>query len=213
MDASADSRRLPTYFLWSFWIGVVFFSIYPTMNWVTSLRAAPLHLYVPLELRIPLLPWFIWPYLSMYLLFVLPPFLIPAANMPALGKQLIAGPVISAVMFLILPAQLGFARAVPVQEPYASVFAVMFRIDRPYNLVPSLHVIFSTAIAMACADFARPLVRIAVLVWLVFIVSSTVLVHQHHLLDVIAALAIVVLLRRRYEVRPCESAYSSPECC
>jgi len=33
-----------------------------------------------------------------------------------------------------------------------------------------------------------------------FIVASTVLVHQHHLIDVIAALAIVFFLRRQYEV-------------
>jgi membrane-associated phospholipid phosphatase len=201
MDASAGSRRLPTYLLWSFRIGAVFVSIYPTLNWVTSLRANPFHLYLPIELRIPLLPWFIWPYLSMYVLFALPAFLVPTENLPSLGKQLIAGSIISAVMFLLLPAQLGFARALPSQEPYRAIFAWMFHIDRPYNLVPSLHVIFSTAIALACAGFARPVARIAILLWLVLVVSSTVFVHQHHLIDVIAALVIVVLLRRRFEVR------------
>ena len=199
MDASVDVSRLRTYLLWSFRAGVAFFAVYPVMNWITSFRHAPFHLYVTRELAIPFVPGFIWAYLSMYLLFLLPLFFLPAANMPALGKQLIAGCIISAAMFLAFPAELGFARTIP--KTHAAIYAGMFDIDRPYNLVPSLHVIWSVAIALACADFARPAMRVALLAWLAVIVASTVLVHQHHLIDVIAALAIVFLLRRQYEVR------------
>src|SRR5437660_6364389 len=85
-----DGERLRTYFLWSIWVGIAFFSVYPTMNWITSLRRGPLHLYVAAELGIPFIPQFIWAYLSMYVLFLMPPLFMPAARMPALGKQLIA---------------------------------------------------------------------------------------------------------------------------
>src|SRR5205085_8976397 len=186
--------------MWSFWVGVAFFGVYPAMNWLTSLRRVSWHLYFPAELQIPFVPQFIWAYLSMYLLFALPLFFIPAERMAPLGKQLIAGCIVSAVVFLLLPAELGFARQVPARAPYAAMYARVFSIDRPYNLVPSLHVIFSTAIALACADFARPLVRAAILAWLAVIVASTVLIHQHHLLDLAAAFVIVYGLRRRYEV-------------
>jgi hypothetical protein len=191
---------LRTYGIWSLWAGIVFFGVYPTMNWLTSQRASPWHLYFPAELAIPFVPQLIWAYLSMYLLFVLPLLLIPAERMPALGKQLIAGCLLSAALFLLLPAELGFARTVPRDAPYAAIYARMFGVDRPYNLVPSLHVIWSTAIALACADFARPAIRVAILAWLAVIVASTVFVHQHHLLDLAAALVIVYGLRRRYEV-------------
>ena len=188
--------RVRTYLAWSFWVGVAFFAVYPTMNWLTSLRARPWHLYLPAELRIPFLPQLVWAYLSMYLLFLLPLFLLPPERMPILGRQLIAGSVISAAIFLLLPAELGFPRQLPGGAPYDAIFAGIFGVDRPYNLVPSLHVIFSTAIALACADVVRPALRIALLAWLVVIVASTVLVHQHHLIDVAAALAIVFALRR-----------------
>jgi membrane-associated phospholipid phosphatase len=194
--AGAPLPRLRTYLYWSFWVGVAFFGVYPAMNWLTSLRARPWHLYLPAELAIPFVPQFVWAYLSMYLLFLLPPFLIPLARMPLLGKQLIAGSLVSAALFLLLPAELGFPRAVPASAPYDAIFASVFRIDRPYNLVPSLHVIFSTAIALACADVLRPAARAALLAWLAVIVVSTLLVHQHHLLDVAAALAVVFVLRR-----------------
>jgi membrane-associated phospholipid phosphatase len=179
---------------------VAFFGVYPTTNWLTSLRSEPSHLYFHAEISIPFIPQFIWAYLSMYLLFLLPPFFMPAANMPALGKQLIVGTFASAVSFLLFPAELGFARQLPGSAPYAAMYACIFNLDRPYNLVPSLHVIFSSAIALACADFSRPAVRIALLAWLGVVVASTVLVHQHHLLDLAAALGFVALLRRMYEV-------------
>ena len=191
--------RLRTYFLWSFWVGVAFFAVYPAMNWLTSLRARPWHLYAPAELAIPFVPQFVWAYLSMYVLFALPALVLPESRMPVLGKQLIAGSVVSAIGFLLLPAELGFARQLPSQAPYGAIFAGVFRVDRPYNLVPSLHVIFSAAIALACADVVvRPAARAALLAWLAVIVASTVLVHQHHLLDVGAALAIVLVLRRSF---------------
>jgi hypothetical protein len=198
--AAPPAGRVRTYLVWSFWIGVAFFGVYPAMNWVTSLRRAPLHLYFTRELAIPFIPQFIWAYLSMYLLFLLPWFFIPVARMPALGRQLIAGTLMSAVFFLLIPAELGFAREVPAQAPYTAMYARMFGIDRPYNLVPSLHVIYSCAIALACADFARGAVRVAIFCWLVVIVASTVFVHQHHLLDLVSAFAVVAFLRRRYEV-------------
>lgn len=188
--------RLRTYLFWSFWVGAAFFCVYPAMNWLTSTRARPWHLYHPAELAIPFVPQLVWAYLSMNLLFLVPLFVLPAPRMPALGKQLIAGSLVSALCFLLLPAELGFPRAVPAAAPYDAIFAAVFRIDRPYNLVPSLHVIFSAAIALACADAVRPPARAALLAWLAVIVASTVLVHQHHLLDVGAALAVVFALRR-----------------
>lgn len=198
VDASfgAALPRLRTYFVWSFWVGVAFFGVYPTMNWLTSLRPRPWHLYVPAELAIPFIPQLVWAYLSMYVLFFLPVFVLPLSRMPALGKQLIAGSLISAAIFLLLPAELGFVRALPGRAPYDAIFARVFSVDRPYNLVPSLHVIFSTAIALACADVVRPPARAVLLAWLAVIVASTVFVHQHHLIDVAAALAIVFVLRR-----------------
>ncbi|HEX3071047.1 MAG TPA: Ser/Thr and Tyr protein phosphatase [Thermoanaerobaculia bacterium] len=193
-------ERLRMFSFWSFWIGVAFFGVYPTMNWITSLRSLRLHLYLPAELAIPFVPQFIWAYLSMYVLFLMPLSFIPTARMPALGKQLIAGTLISAGFFLILPAELGFVRVLPASAPYRGLFAGIFGIDHPFNLVPSLHVIYTTAITMACADFARAPVRFGLLLWLAVVVASTLFVHQHHLLDVAAALAIVWYLRRVYEV-------------
>jgi membrane-associated phospholipid phosphatase len=130
----------------------------------------------------------------------MPPFFMPAAHMPALGKQLVAGTLVSGAIFLLLPAELGFPRVLPADPDYAKVYAAMFDIDRPHNLVPSLHAVFTLAIGLACADDAKPFARWILLAWTATIVASTVFVHQHHLLDVAAAIALVCLLRLRYKV-------------
>jgi len=195
-----DGARLRGYALWAGWAGVAFFAVYPALNWLTSLRPSRYHLYVSPELGIPFVPQFIWAYLSMYALLLLPMFLLPAARMPALGKQLIAGTVASGLLFLLLPADLGFMRTIPSDPTYANIYRTIFGIDRPHNLVPSLHVVWSSAIILACADVARPLGRGLLYVWLVTVVVSTVLVHQHHVLDLVAAILLVLILRRRYKV-------------
>jgi hypothetical protein len=195
-----DARGARLYTLWAGVTGLAFFAIYPTLNWLTSLRSHRFHLYVEPELGIPFVPQFIWVYLSMYLLFLVPLFLLPSDRMPALGKQLVASTVVSGVVFLLLPTELGFARVIPSDPILASLYRSLFGVDRPHNMVPSLHVVWSSAIALACIDAAGRLGRVLLSVWLAFLVGSTVLVHQHHILDVISALLLVLLLRRRYGV-------------
>jgi hypothetical protein len=170
------------------------------MNWLTSLRAQRLHLYVPAELAVPLIPQFIWAYLSLYVLFLAPPFFLPVARMPSLGRQLIAGTLASGLLFLLLPAELGFVRTVPADKPYAAVYAAIFSVDRPHNLVPSLHIVYAAAIALACADVAGPLARGALFAWLAILSAATLFVHQHHVVDLASAFALVFILRRRYGV-------------
>jgi membrane-associated phospholipid phosphatase len=195
-----DSKRLRVYGYWAGLAGVAFFAVYPTLNWLTSLRRKRFHLYVSPELGIPFVPQFIWAYLSMYILFLIPLFLLPVERMPPLGKQLVAGTVASGVLFLLLPADLGFVRMIPPDPIYANIYQGIFGIDRPHNLVPSLHVVWSSTIILACADIARPPVRALLYIWLAIVVMSTVLVHQHHILDVVAAMPIVFIIRRIYRV-------------
>lgn len=195
-----DAERARLYVIWSVWAGLAFFAVYPSLNWITSLRPHRFHLYTQTELAAPFVPQFIWAYLSMYVLFLMPLFLLPAARMATLGKQLVAGTLLSGLLFLLLPADLGFTRTIPTDPAYAQIYATLFSVDRPHNLVPSLHVVFSTAIILACADVASPQTRGLLYAWLVIITSSTVLVHQHHLLDVAAAIFLVLVLRKSYRV-------------
>lgn len=185
-----------TYGIWSLWIGIAFFSIYPSCNWLTSSRDTIYPLYIQQELSIPFIPEFIWVYLSMYFLFLAPPFFLGTAQLKQLGKHLLSATVISGIIFLILPSQLGFERVIPNGAFYGSLYANLFSIDLPHNMVPSLHVVFSALIILSIIDAeSRTWLKNIFYGWLVLICSSTIFVHQHHLLDVAGGLLISWLVR------------------
>ncbi len=192
---------LAPFLQWGSLVAIVFFAVYPASNSLSSHRSGLWHLYVDSERSIPFVPQAVWLYLSMYLLFALPPLFVPAHAAARVGKQLVTGCIVSGLLFLLFPAALGFDRVIPVQAPYRQIFQAMHDIDAPHNLVPSLHVVFSCVIALACADYARTPFEWMLRVWLVAIVVSTVLVHQHHLFDVVAALLLVGALRWRWQAR------------
>ena len=193
VERTSDAWR--TYGAWACVVGVAFFAVYPACNWVTSLRPS-LALYAASELRIPFVPRLIWAYLSMYALFAAPPFFLEPAGLRTLGRQLTAATLFSGLLFILFPAKLGFARVVPTETLYAGLFSRLFALDLPHNLAPSLHVVFSALISLALCDRARaPWVRAACRAWLALLCASTVLVHQHHLLDVASGLAVASICR------------------
>ncbi len=182
-----------TYFYWFFWIGIAFFTVYPACNWLTARRGLTLNLYVSPELSIPFIAEFVWIYLSLYLLFLIPPFFLDQQRMNVLGRQLVAATIFCGLIFLLLPAKLGFERTVPDDPFYSSLFANLFAVDLPHNMVPSLHVTFSALILFTLISSRRQLwSKIIFGVWLVLICASTVLVHQHHLLDVVTGLLVAM---------------------
>lgn len=186
-----------TYAFWFFWISIVFFTVYPLCNWLTANRDVALQLYFRQELGIPLVPEFIWIYLSLYLLFLTPPFFLEPRHMNMLGRQLIAATFFCGMVFLLLPAQLGFERTVPSDPLYSAIFAKIFELDLPHNLVPSLHVAFSALILMTLYRYVQtPIAKSIFAIWLVLICSSTVLVHQHHVIDVITGLFVAIAFYR-----------------
>lgn len=180
-----------TYFYWFFWISIAFFTVYPLCNWLTAQRESVFSLYVSSELAIPFVPEFVWVYLSLYVLFVIPPFFLTSSRMNFLGRQLVAATVFCGLIFLLLPAELGFERTIPDDPFYSALFANLFAVDLPHNMVPSLHVTFSALILFAFIEGQRPSwTKILFGAWLVLICASTVLVHQHHLLDVATGLLV-----------------------
>lgn len=183
-----------TYFYWFFWISIAFFTIYPLCNWLTMQRGSVFSLYVSSELAIPFVPEFVWAYLSLYILFVIPPLFLTSSRMNILGRQLVAVTVFCGLIFLLLPAELGFERTIPDDPFYNALFTNLFAVDLPHNMVPSLHVTFSALILFAFLEGRRPRwAKIVFGAWLVLICASTVLVHQHHLLDVATGLLVAAV--------------------
>lgn len=187
-----------TYGIWSLWVGLAFAVVYPICNFWTSKRTLTFGLYAPIELGIPFVPAMVWMYLSMYVLFLLPAFFLSPLELRSLGQRLVYGTFLSGLCFLLLPGRLGFPREVPLGFLQGAVYRRIFSIDPPHNMAPSLHVVYSALFLLALIHAAPSTWQKSLWwVWLALISASTVLVHQHHLVDVISGLGLAFLLHNR----------------
>lgn len=183
-----------TYLLQSLWVGIAFFSVYPLCNWLTSRRSNVYALCFNFELSIPFIPWFVWFYLSMYLLFLLPPFFMSPEQLEKLGSQLVTATIVTGVIFLLIPTKLGFERIAPDSLLYQQIFEYIFSIDLPHNMLPSLHVTYSSLFLLYLSDAVKKLV-VFWMTWLILLCLSTLFVHQHHLLDILTGLLIAFIMK------------------
>lgn len=170
-------------------VSLVFFPVYIGCSAVTAARAAHWHPYASWELGIPFVPFMIVPYLSMFVLFVLPPLQLDEPELRALTARLIVGSLLGGLVFLALPAEMGFATHDDAGR-WQGIYSALYRIDGPFNTIPSFHVIYTVSILLAMIEVATPGLRRVYVAWLVVVCASTVLTHRHHLLDVVAGLAL-----------------------
>lgn len=196
--ATAAPRRRGLLF-WSLCTLAVFYAIYPASNWLAARQARRHDFITPWDALIPLVPEFIWVYFSFFLFILLPIWLIDADGIDALGRRQVLATVLCGLVFALFPANLAFERVLPEAEPYRSIFGLMFAVDAPHNLLPSLHIVYTvaTGLALCTAQWRRGrrwLCAVLVL-WGLAICASTMLVHQHHVLDVVTAVALVAVLQ------------------
>jgi len=183
---------------WAAFLTFLFLAIYLGCNWITSQRSGLYRLWFDWELKIPFVAAMVWAYLSLFVTFFLPMFALREAALNALCKRLALAVIVSGCLFLLVPAQLGFER--PAEVPgEAAAFRLIYLFDRPHNLVPSLHVSWSALILGSLRAVSPSWTRRLLEGWFLLLCASTVLVHQHHLLDLLGGL--LVALGAGYAVR------------
>jgi membrane-associated phospholipid phosphatase len=171
--------------LWSGANGVWFAFVYGGCDWLTAHRTLRVPIHLPLELSIPLVPGAVLAYMSIYVLFLAGPFIVrDRREFKALILSLALATLIGGIGFLLVPSRAAFA---PPGELgiWAGLFHFADRLNLDHNMVPSLHVALSVACVAAFARHAARSGRIALWLWAAAIAASTLLTHQHHVIDVI----------------------------
>jgi hypothetical protein len=101
-----------------------------------------------------------------------------------LSRRIVLAIVVAGTCFLVYPLQLAVER--PAASGWIGVIWHWFKgLDRPYNLLPSLHITLRTILADLYVRHTRGILRIATHVWFSLIGFSTLLTYQHHTVDVI----------------------------
>ena len=91
---------------------------------------------------------------------------------------------LAALIFVALPLEDGFLPANPEQSWATNLWGWSNQLALRHNYLPSLHVCLATTIAMAVSR--RQGTQIYLYLWAAAVAVSTLLVHQHHLADVLA---------------------------
>jgi hypothetical protein len=194
-----------------FWAGVMtacFFAVYSSCTWVTHWRdcrdpASVGTFYFGWERSFPFVPAMILPYMSIDLFFFFAPFVCEDGHeMRAHGKRVICALVVAAACFLAFPLKMGpqFVHP-PVGGLFGLLFSLLGQFDRPYNLVPSLHMAFRSLLLVVFIRRVRGIARILLHGWFILIVVSLLLTWQHHLVDLIAGQVLAICCLRGFPDR------------
>lgn len=194
-----DNTRWRAYLKFMLVFYVFFFPIYFGAGKVAAYTNKSYGLYWSWEREIPLIPWMIWPYLTLFTLFLLPLFHMSEEQISTLSRQSAFTLVIAGAIFLLVPTHMGFV-STSVEGIYQPLFKLIATVDTPHNLAPSLHVAFSALILLGCASRTSTLLAYSYWGWLLIMSISTVLVHQHHIFDVISGLTLALLIRRIFPI-------------
>jgi hypothetical protein len=166
--------------------GAVFVLVYQGCNRFTSLRTDVGVLMWEWEKHIPFIREFIVPYWSLDLFFCGAFFLCRSREeLNLLTKRLVAVVVASGVCFLLFPLKMGMPRPEPSGWT-APLFHALYAGDLPYNLAPSLHISLRSILWVCYGAHLTGALRQGAKLWFMLIGLSTLLVHQHHLIDVAA---------------------------
>jgi Dual specificity phosphatase, catalytic domain/PAP2 superfamily len=163
----------------------LFLIVYGGCNWITARRVNVGTFYFEWERRIPFVPFFILPYMSIDLFFVVAPFLCRTdRELSILAKRIAAAIMVAGTCFLLFPLRFAFSR--PHADGWLGALFDWFRgMDAPYNLLPSLHAALTLILLDIYFRHTRSFVRGATMSWFVLIALSPVLTYQHHLIDIL----------------------------
>ena len=166
-------------------LSVLFLIVYSGCNWVTAHRANVGTLYFEWERNIPFVPFFILPYLSIDLFFIVAPFLCRTdRELSILAKRIATAIIVAGICFLIFPLRFAFARP-HAHGGLGALFDWFRGMDAPYNLLPSLHAALTLILLDIYFHRLRGFIRFATMIWFVLIALSPVLTYQHHLIDIV----------------------------
>ena len=181
-----QKNRLRVLAVWGGTCSVICGLLYIGSNTFAASATYHYHVYFEFEKSIPQIPWMIVTYISYYLILALSFALVKTPNkIKALCLAMTFSSIVAAVVFVIFPSELGFSRAENI-EGYEAIFNWLHLVDKPHNLFPSLHITFTALASYVMISVTQSrLFHASIIVWAVMIAFSVVLVHQHHLIDVL----------------------------
>ncbi len=172
---------------------VVFLVFYGGSSRLASTYGSYHTVHAAWELQIPFVPEVVPLYLSIHLLLALAPFVFRSVpDLAPFAVTLCAITVVASICFVLFPTAAGFQRP-PVDD---KLFNLADALNMEYNQVPSLHIALSSAAAIAYRARCKKAFAAFFYFWVLGIAVSTLLIHEHHLLDIVTGCVLGIAAMR-----------------
>lgn len=166
-------------------LGLFFFFTIPYLliNWLSVGRAS-YSLNLIIDEKIPFLIPFVLAYLSMYILALLPYFLVKKKD-DFRQLALVYFVILSFcyLIFLLFPVEMIRPSLAWVSGLLGFLMNWLYSIDPGYNCFPSIHVAIAFFVGLVCFRYQKRYWW--VLTWAILVAVSTLLIKQHYFLDVV----------------------------
>ena len=175
---------------------LIFYACYGGASVVTGLHGLRLRIHFDFEQHFPFVPALALVYLSLNVMLALTPFILRTrqAFLP-LFLTMSAETVLASLCFVSLPIVDGYS-PVPVSGFWGSVFSLADVVNLDHNYLPSLHVTLAVTAALAFSQRCGRGGKLVFYSWATAIAISTLLTHQHYILDVITGIALALTAMR-----------------
>jgi membrane-associated phospholipid phosphatase len=171
-------------------VGAWFALVYAGADWLTARHGWRVRVHLDLERYTPFVPVALLGYVSEYLLFAMPPFVLRTRReLDALAAAMAAVVLCAGAVFLFVPAAPAFPPTAAMGAWEGPVRFIKW-LALPHNLLPSLHVALCVVCVSVYARSAAPSGKALLWLWAGVIAASTLLLHQHYLLDVLTGAAL-----------------------
>ena len=188
-----NQKRAPDWLIKAIWLVVIVLlgSGYFLLN---QPRESTHILEIAVDDWIPLVPGFVFPYVSLYLLLVLSVwrFLKVETKLFSLAALAVCiDLVLSYILYIFFQTRIE-RPVVSGSDVSSDILRWIYSIDEPFNAFPSLHTssaVLCTLLWQKVGSRFWPII----LLWAVFIVASTVLTKQHYFVDILGGMAVAIL--------------------
>jgi membrane-associated phospholipid phosphatase len=167
-------------------VSVWFAFVYGGADLLTARHSFRVRLYFDAEMAWPFVPAAVLIYLSIYLLCLSAPFILPTRQeLRSLAWTIAAVILFAGICFLLLPAEMAFHEP-PDTGRWTPVVRFAKRVALTHNLAPSLHVGMTVVFVAVYSRRAAAIGKSLLWLWALAMGVSTLLLHQHYVVDVVS---------------------------
>lgn len=189
---------------YSFVSSMVFIILYKIAELYTStLKNVPSYV-MEWEKSIPFIPFLVVPYMTSGLLFVIIFFIVRTKeDLILLAKRANFMTIISVIIFFIFPLKFSFPWK-DIENPfYNFLFSLLDSYDNKFNQCPSLHVSYSFLYIFMFYKELKTKLKYFYCLWAFTIAISVLFVYQHHFIDFIGGIIIVLITFYIFSPKKC----------